>query len=183
MESFLVSLSMNALTEIADTSQLVTFVMALRWGRFWPVILGVMLASTLNHIGSNWMSQTVNIAAHSYGIRATFIAVYLVAAILMLVAERRHTIASNLAFGKIALQTTLFFALAEFGDRSYAATQALLQQYGTTPGVQAGSSLGIAIASCIVAGPAATMLQRLPESARRYCIPLGLTILALLSWP
>jgi putative Ca2+/H+ antiporter (TMEM165/GDT1 family) len=181
MEPFLVSLSMNALTEIADISQLVTFVMALRWGRFWPVILGVLLASSLNHIGSIWITETVNFANPSSGLRATISIVYLLAAILILSAERKHTIARNLTFGKIVLQTTLFFVLAESGDRSYAATQALMKQYGSVIGVHVGSCLGIAIASCLVAGPATTLLQRLPDLAKRYCIPFGLLILGLLN--
>jgi putative Ca2+/H+ antiporter (TMEM165/GDT1 family) len=181
MEAFLVSLSMNALTEIADISQLVAFVMALRWGRFWPVISGVLLASSLNHIGSHWIPETVNFAVPSSGLKASISIVYLVAAVLILIAERKHVIANNLTFGRIVLQTTLLFALAEFGDRSYTATQALMQQFGSGIGVHAGSSLGIASASCLVAFPATTLLQRLPDFARRYCIPLGLLIVGLLN--
>jgi putative Ca2+/H+ antiporter (TMEM165/GDT1 family) len=181
MEPFLVSLSMNALTEIADTSQLVTLIMALRWGRFWPVMLGVVLASSISHIGSQWIPGSITLFDSSYGLRARVSFAYVAAAVFIVFAERKRPAETKSKSGMILLQTTLFFLLAESGDRSYTATQALMQQYGSVAGVHAGSSLGIALASCLVAGPAATLLQRLPDFAKQYCIALGLLILGLLN--
>lgn len=180
MEPLLVSLSLSALAELADRSQIAVVFMALRWGRFWPVLIGVVLASLINHIGSLGALPVINLFEPSAGLKLALGFGYGLLAVTTWVIERLRQIEAAPPFLGIAYQTTLFFAFAETGDQSQAAFRSLTQQYGATFSVHIGSAIGITLTACVAAGLAARLLQRLPSLAKRYCIPVGFLALALL---
>src|SRR5215470_16631946 len=49
MEACLVSAGVVALAEVGDKTQLLTLVLASRYGRPWPVVAGIIAATVLNH--------------------------------------------------------------------------------------------------------------------------------------
>src|SRR5262249_23610253 len=49
LEPFLVSTGVVALGEIGDKTQLLALMLAARWGRPWPIIAGILVATLVNH--------------------------------------------------------------------------------------------------------------------------------------
>ena len=52
MEAFLVSTGIVALAEIGDKTQLLSLVLAAKFRRPIPIILGILVATLLNHAGA-----------------------------------------------------------------------------------------------------------------------------------
>src|SRR5215831_18700812 len=49
MEAFLVSTGLVALAEIGDKTQLLSLVLAARFRRPWPIVIGIFVATLFNH--------------------------------------------------------------------------------------------------------------------------------------
>ena len=49
MEAFLLSTSIVALAEMGDKTQLLALVLAARFRKPWPVVLGIFVATVVNH--------------------------------------------------------------------------------------------------------------------------------------
>ena len=49
MEAFLVSTGIVALAEMGDKTQLLSLVLAARFRKPWPIVLGIFAATTVNH--------------------------------------------------------------------------------------------------------------------------------------
>ncbi|MFN7174635.1 MAG: TMEM165/GDT1 family protein, partial [Thermaurantiacus tibetensis] len=49
MEAFLVSTGLVALAEIGDKTQLLAILLAARFRRPWPIVLGILVATLVNH--------------------------------------------------------------------------------------------------------------------------------------
>ena len=52
MEAFLISTGVVALAEIGDKTQLLAFVLAARFRKPWPIVLGILAATLANHAGA-----------------------------------------------------------------------------------------------------------------------------------
>ena len=52
MEAFLISTGVVALAEIGDKTQLLAFILAAKFRRPWPIILGILVATIVNHAGA-----------------------------------------------------------------------------------------------------------------------------------
>ncbi len=52
MEALLVSTGIVALAEIGDKTQLLAFILAARFRKPWPIILGIFVATVANHAGA-----------------------------------------------------------------------------------------------------------------------------------
>ena len=50
MEAFLVSTGLVALAEMGDKTQLLSLVLAARFRRPWPIVLGILAATVANHV-------------------------------------------------------------------------------------------------------------------------------------
>ena len=53
MEAFLVSTGIVALAEMGDKTQLLSLVLAARFRRPWPIVLGIFAATVVNHDPGN----------------------------------------------------------------------------------------------------------------------------------
>mgnify|MGYP003583972580 FL=1 len=49
MEAFLISTSVVALAEMGDKTQLLALVLAARFRKPWPIVLGIFVATIINH--------------------------------------------------------------------------------------------------------------------------------------
>ncbi|MEO6171837.1 MAG: TMEM165/GDT1 family protein, partial [Arenimonas sp.] len=49
MESLLISTGVVALAEIGDKTQLLAFILAARFKKPWPIVLGILCATIINH--------------------------------------------------------------------------------------------------------------------------------------
>lgn len=147
MESLLVSTGVVALAEIGDKTQLLAFLLAARFKKPLPIILGILLATLVNHglagaLGA-WITTNVSPEVLRWVLGLSFIGMAVWTLIPDKIEEEESLIAQKLGvFGA----TLVTFFLAEMGDKTQVATVALAAHYGTPLLVIAGTTLGMLIA-------------------------------------
>ena len=147
MEAFLVSTGVVALAEMGDKTQLLAFILAARFKRPLPIILGILCATLLNHglagaLGT-WITTVINQDALRWILGASFIGMAIWTLIPDKIEDEETQIASKLGvFGA----TFITFFLAEMGDKTQLSTIALAAHYAAPVLVIAGTTLGMLIA-------------------------------------
>ncbi|MEZ5468041.1 MAG: TMEM165/GDT1 family protein [Lysobacterales bacterium] len=147
MEAFLVSTGIVALAEIGDKTQLLAFVLAARYRRPWPIILGILVATLVNHalagaVGT-WITTWLGPIALRWVLGLSFLAM----AIWILIPDQLDGEQQPASRHGVFLTTLLAFFLAEMGDKTQIATVALAAQYQALIAVVAGTTLGMMIAN------------------------------------
>jgi len=147
MESILVSTGVVALAEMGDKTQLLAFILAARFRRPLPIILGILFATLLNHgmagaLGT-WVTTVIGPDVLRWGLGLSFIGMAIWTLIPDKIEEEETQIASKLGvFGA----TFVTFFLAEMGDKTQIATIALAAHYAAPLLVIAGTTLGMLLA-------------------------------------
>lgn len=147
MEALLVSAGVVALAEIGDKTQLLAFVLAARFKKPLPIILGILTATVINHglagaLGA-WITSAVNPGVLRWVLGASFIGM----AIWTLIPDKidEQELATARKFGVYGA-TLLAFFFAEMGDKTQIATVAMAAHYGAPLLVVIGTTLGMLIA-------------------------------------
>lgn len=168
LDTLLVSTFAVAIAEIGDKTQLLSLLLAARYRRFWPIALGILVATALNHALAGWIGAVVA----SWLSPATL--TWLVALSMFAVALwtlKPDTLddadAPAPRFGPFVATTAAFF-LAEIGDKTQIATVLLAAQYTPLWLVVVGSTLGMLLANLPVVALGARFANRLPLRAARY---------------
>lgn len=148
LESFLVSTGVVALGEMGDKTQLLAMLLAARFRKPVPIILGILVATLANHalagaVGG-WVAQALGPDVLRWVIGASFIAM----AAWMLIPDQidNEDAGGRQLFGVFGT-TVLAFFLAEMGDKTQIATVALAARYGDLVAVVAGTTLGMMLAN------------------------------------
>ena len=147
MESLLVSTGVVALAEIGDKTQLLAFLLAARFKKPLPIILGILLATIVNHglagaLGA-WITATVSPQILRWVLGLSFIGMAIWTLIPDKIEEEETQIAQRLGvFGA----TLVTFFLAEMGDKTQIATVAMAAHYAAPLMVVIGTTLGMLIA-------------------------------------
>jgi Ca2+/H+ antiporter, TMEM165/GDT1 family len=147
MESLLVSTGVVALAEIGDKTQLLAFILAARFKRPVPIILGILAATLVNHglagaLGA-WITSMVSPDIMRWVLGLSFIGMAIWTLIPDEIEEEETKVAHKLGvFGA----TLVTFFLAEMGDKTQLATVALAAHYANPLWVVAGTTLGMLIA-------------------------------------
>jgi Ca2+/H+ antiporter, TMEM165/GDT1 family len=147
MESLLVSTGVVALAEIGDKTQLLAFLLAARFKKPVPIILGILVATIFNHglagaVGA-WITHTVSPEILRWVLGASFIAMAIWTLIPDEIEEDETQIAKR--FGVFGATLITFF-LAEMGDKTQIATVAMAAHYADPLLVVFGTTLGMLIA-------------------------------------
>jgi putative Ca2+/H+ antiporter (TMEM165/GDT1 family) len=147
MDALLVSTGVVALAEIGDKTQLLAFILAARFKRPLPIVLGILVATLLNHglagaLGA-WITQTVSPEVLRWVLGASFIGMAIWTLIPDKIEEEETQVAQR--FGVFGATLITFF-LAEMGDKTQIATVALAAHYPSPLWVVAGTTLGMLIA-------------------------------------
>ena len=147
MEALLISTGVVALAEIGDKTQLLAFILAARFKKPVPIILGILCATVLNHgmagaLGA-WITSVVSPEAMRWALGLSFIGMAIWTLIPDKIEEEETQVAQRLGvFGA----TFITFFLAEMGDKTQIATIALAAHYAAPLLVIAGTTLGMLIA-------------------------------------
>ena len=147
MQAFLVSLGVVALAEIGDKTQLLALVLAAKYRRPVPIILGILVATLLNHalagaVGA-WLSAVIGPVAMRWILGVSFIAM---AAWTMIPDKYEEARERPPRFG-IFGTTLIAFFLLEMGDKTQIATVALAAKYSSLIAVVAGTTVGMLLAN------------------------------------
>ena len=187
MEAFLISTGIVALAEIGDKTQLLALVLAARFRKPAPIILGILVATLVNHAMAGaagaWISAALGPTAMRWILGLSFIAM----AIWTLkpdeldedAADERRAAASR--FGVFGTTLVAFFLL-EMGDKTQIATVALAAKYPSLVSVVLGTTLGMMLANvpAVLLGEVAA--KKLPmhvvhRIAAALFLVLGVTVL------
>lgn len=147
MESFFVSTGIIALAEIGDKTQLLAFILAARFKKPVPIILGILVATIVNHslagmLGA-WITEIINPEVLRWVLGLSFIGMAIWTMIPDKIEEEETQIARRFSvFGA----TLITFFLAEMGDKTQIATITLAAHYASPFLVVIGTTLGMLIA-------------------------------------
>ena len=147
MEAFFVSLGVVALGEMGDKTQLLAFVLAAKFKRPLPIILGVLTATLVNHVFAGLLGQWVAAQLGPTLLRWVVGLSFLGMAGWVLVPDRIDQAgeaggATRAGLGIYGTTLAAFF-LAEFGDKTQIATAALAARYPDLLAVVAGTTAGM----------------------------------------
>ncbi len=147
LQTFLVSTGVVALGEIGDKTQLLALLLAARFRKPWPIVLGILVATLANHAAASalgsWITRLVDPAWMRWALGLSFLAV----ALWMLVPDKAGPVeATTGRFGVFGITVVAFF-LAEMGDKTQIATVMLAAKYQSIWAVTAGTTLGMMLAN------------------------------------
>lgn len=147
MEAFLISTGIVALAEIGDKTQLLAFILAAKFRRPLPIIIGILVATVANHAFAGalgaWITSLMGPETLRWVLGVSFIGMGLWTLIPDKFAEEDAKLARFGVFGT----TLVAFFLAEMGDKTQIATIALVAQYHAFFSVVAGTTLGMMLAN------------------------------------
>ena len=147
MEALWVSTGVVALAEIGDKTQLLAFLLAARFKKPLPIVMGILLATIVNHglagaVGA-WITQVTRPEVLRWVLGLSFIGMAIWTLIPDKIEEEEAQVAQRLGvFGA----TLITFFLAEMGDKTQIATVAMAAHYSTPILVVIGTTLGMLIA-------------------------------------
>ena len=145
--ALLVSTGVIALAEIGDKTQLLAFLLATRFKKPIPIIIGITLATLINHglagaVGG-WITANIDPEKLRWILGVSFIAMAVWTLIPDKIEDEESQLATKLGvFGA----TFVTFFLAEMGDKTQIATVAMSAHYNDVLMVVAGTTLGMLIA-------------------------------------
>jgi putative Ca2+/H+ antiporter (TMEM165/GDT1 family) len=148
MEAFLVSTGIVALAEMGDKTQLLSLVLAARFRKPWPIVLGIFVATVVNHAlagaAGAWLTTLLGPQLLRWILAGSFIAM----AVWMLIPDKLDEQGDSAAPRLGVFGTTLIaFFLAEMGDKTQVATVMLAARFPAWTSVVAGTTLGMMIAN------------------------------------
>lgn len=163
-EAFWVSTSVVTLAEMGDKTQLLSLILAARYRKPVPIVLGILVATLLNHalagaLGA-WLSSLMSPTTLNWVMALAFIAMGL----WILVPDKLDE--DDVALPKkqmgVFFATLTAFFLAEMGDKTQFATIALAAQYSDVFTVVLGTTLGMMMANVPAVYLGNRFAERLP---------------------
>lgn len=148
MEPVLTSTAVVALAEIGDKTMLLAIVLASRFRRPLPVILGILVATLANHGIAAFVGKSVASLLEGERFRYAVGAGFIAMAAWTLVPDKLDDdeAPAPSRFGAF-LTTLVAFFIVEIGDKTQIATIALGARYGDVLAVTAGTTLGMMVAN------------------------------------
>lgn len=166
MEAFLVATGIVALAEIGDKTQLLAFVLAAKYRKPVPIILGILLATLANHglagaVGT-WVTTVFSPDTLRWILGVSFIAM---AGWILVPDTLDEDDARVKAAHGVFMTTFIAFFMAEIGDKTQVATVALAANYQALVMVVIGTTLGMMIANVPAVLLGHRIADRLPVTA------------------
>lgn len=147
MEPLLVSTGVVALAEIGDKTQLLAFILAARFKKPVPIILGILAATIVNHglagVLGAWITSAISPEILRWVLGLSFIGMAVWTMIPDKIEDEETQVAMK--FGVFGATLITFF-LAEMGDKTQIATVAMVAHYAAPLMVVMGTTLGMLVA-------------------------------------
>jgi Ca2+/H+ antiporter, TMEM165/GDT1 family len=180
LEAFLISTGLVAVAEIGDKTQLLAMVLAAKFRRPVPIILGILVATILNHTGAAALGFVVAKWLTGPTFQILVGVGFIAMALWALIPDKDDEAAANRAAGGVFLATVVAFFLVEIGDKTQIATTLLAARFQDIAVVAAGTTLGMMIANvpAVLLGEAATRVVPL----RCVRVAAALIFLVLGAW-
>ena len=163
VEALLISTGVVALGEMGDKTQLLAMLLAVKFRKPVPIILGIFVATLFNHASAGlvggWIAQALGPVVLRWVIGLSFIAM----AGWMLVPDKIDTDEATAPQRVGVFGTTVIaFFLAEMGDKTQIATVALAARFHDLWAVVGGTTLGMLIADVPAVFIGDRLAQKIP---------------------
>jgi putative Ca2+/H+ antiporter (TMEM165/GDT1 family) len=150
VNSFLVSAAVVAVAEIGDKTQLLALVLAAKFRKPIPIILGILVATLANHAAAaavgTWLTRVIGPDVMRWVLGISFIAM----GIWTLIPDKPdlddEKPSTKDGWGVFSTTAAAFFLL-EMGDKTQIATVALAAKYSNLALVTAGTTFGMMLAN------------------------------------
>jgi Ca2+/H+ antiporter, TMEM165/GDT1 family len=172
MEAFLVSTGVVALAELGDKSQLLVLGLAARFRKPVPIILGIFLATVLNHALAGVVGSSLGSRIEPQSLRWLLGLSFLGVAAWMLLSRGRDPTIPRVARLGVFGTTLATFFMMEMGDKTQVVAMALAAGYRSLYPVVAGSTVGILLADVPVVILGTVAAQTLPLTRLRALVPV-----------
>ena len=177
LEALTTSTAVVALAEIGDKTQLLAIVLATRFRKPVPIVLGILCATLANHFLAALLGATVAGVLDGvwfrYAVAIGFIAMGLWTLVPDTLDEEEEKPARFGAF----LTTLVAFFIVEMGDKTQIATIALGAQFHNALMVTAGTTLGMMLANVPAVFLGHEVIARVPlNTVRRIAAALFIVI-------
>ncbi len=175
MEAFLISTAVVALAEMGDKTQLLSFVLAAKLKKQWPIILGIFAATLANHFLAGWVGAWLASLVAPTAMKWIVALSFFVFGAWALVPDKFD--ATREYSGRSVFVTTLVaFFFVEMGDKTQLATIALAAKYPSLAAVVAGTTLGMLLANAPAVWLGEALAHRVNMKVMRW-IAAGLFVL------
>lgn len=167
MQEFLISISIVALAEMGDKTQLLALLLSARFRKPIPILIAILLATLINHgvsaLLGQWITTVLSPEVLVWVLAVGFIGM----AFWMLIPDKLDDETDSInkwqKFGVFGATFILFF-LAEIGDKTQIATVALAARYDSIFWVMLGTTIGMMIANAPAVFIGNKLAERLPIS-------------------
>jgi Ca2+/H+ antiporter, TMEM165/GDT1 family len=180
MEAFLVSISSVAIAEMGDRTQLLSLVLAARYRRPWPILLGVLLATLASHtaagIVGRWLGKFLTVGTLDVVVGVSMLAM----ALWTLKPDKLESAEGEIRDSSVLVATFVAFFVAEMGDKTQIATLALAAAYPSLIAVIAGTTCGMLLANAPVVFLGKAFADRLPLKAIHLAAAVLFAVLGVL---
>jgi len=170
-----------ALAEIGDKTQLLALLLATRFRKPVPIVLGIFVATLANHAGAsaigNWLVNVVGADAMRWILGISFLAM----AAWTLIPDSPPDESSTSPRYGVFLTTVVAFFLVEMGDKTQIATVALAAQFHSIVWVVLGTIIGMMLANVPVVYLGEALLRRVPMKWVRIVASLSFVALGVFS--
>ena len=177
METLLVSAGVVALAEIGDKTQLLALLLATRFRKPIPIVLGIFVATLANHAGASaigsWLVGVVGADSMRWILALSFFAM----AAWALIPDAAPDASSSTPRYGVFLTTTIAFFVVEMGDKTQIATVALAAQFHSIVWVVLGTTLGMLLANVPVVYLGDALIRRVPMKWVRVFAALSFAVL------
>jgi len=177
LEALLVSAGVVALAEIGDKTQLLALLLATRFRKPVPIVLGIFVATLANHAFAsavgNWLVSVVGADVLRWVLGVSFLAM----AAWTLVPDSPPDESNTAPRYGVFLTTVVAFFLVEMGDKTQVATVALAAQFHSIVWVVLGTTIGMMLANVPVVYLGDALIKRVPMKWVRVVAALAFAVL------
>ena len=179
--AFLVSTLVVAIAEIGDKTQLLSLLLAARFRRPLPIIVGIFCATAANHALAALFGEWVRAQFDPGTLRWVLGLSLLAIAGWTLKPDKLDAELKHVGRYGVFLLTFAVFFVVEIGDKTQIATVVLAAQYQALFAVVLGTTLGMMIANVPAVLLGAAMAHRIPLRAVRVSAALLFVVLGVLA--
>ncbi len=167
MQAWLVSTGIVALAEIGDKTQLLAFVLAARYRKPLPIVLGILVATLLNHALAGALGSMIVATLSPQTLRWLLGASFLAMAGWALIPDKfeQDQAPDPTPRWGVFVATTVAFFVVEMGDKTQVATVALAARFDDIVAVVAGTTIGMMLANAPAVFIGERIAHKLPVRA------------------
>lgn len=145
MNAFINSFLLVFVSEMGDKTQLLALVLAAKFKKPIPIMLGILVATILNHALASYLGSFVTNYISAVFLKWILAATFIGFGLWMLIPDKDEGFVDKHKWGAF-LTTAVAFFFAEMGDKTQLATVALGAKFVAPFAVTAGTTLGMIVA-------------------------------------